>query len=177
MKLNKKFFNISIFTIIIFLLFPSQTKAFCNICNHIIDNKSSFNPKNVNDGDIICIDLPPARGILPLLFFFHYSHPKITSKYILVTPTNPLLAIPGRYQGILKSPNLIAWFSPNISYPYHPKLFPMPVAVKYLPQKLNPSSHNFFNKNKKTLLLNLSQAINKKEILKSIEHKNSFGSF
>lgn len=97
-------------------------------CTYIWDEtKIPFRPAAVKDGDTIFLN-----GEL-LENFFTEIHPRIQSKYILVTHAADD-EIPGKYRPCLDDDNLAAWFGPNVVID-HPKMFRIPIGIanKYWP--------------------------------------------
>ena len=60
--------------------------------------------------------------------FFEKIHPKIVSKYLLVTH-NSDHSIPGDYSHLLQDEKIIAWFGLNVDGFKHPKLHPIPIGL------------------------------------------------
>jgi hypothetical protein len=60
--------------------------------------------------------------------FFSEVHPRIPSRYILVTHNsdNP---IPAKFKRYLRDKKLLAWFGQNLSQVVHPKLHPIPIGL------------------------------------------------
>lgn len=104
--------------------------TFRKYANFIMDRKydfiknqdTRFNPKDVKKGDIIFVDLSCMEE------FFTKFHPKIRSKYILITHNHDYSA-PGKYFNYLKDKNLYVWFTQNADIACHPKLIPIPIGL------------------------------------------------
>ena len=97
---------------------------FRSIAEHIYDETTvdNFKPEVIKPGDIVFLNTA-------LLFHFaRFIHPKIPSPYILLCH-NSDMAVPDYHVGLLEDPKLIAWFSPNIMIPNHPKLHVIPLGV------------------------------------------------
>lgn len=94
------------------------------IADHIYDetNLYTFDPQLVKPGEIV---------FLNTVFIFHFArviHQQIASPYILLSH-NSDIAVPDYHVDMLEDPKLIAWFSPNIMIPNHPKLHVIPLGV------------------------------------------------
>jgi hypothetical protein len=94
------------------------------MADHIYDETTldSFRPEDVKPGDIVFLNTS-------LIFYFGpFMHPKIPSPYILISH-NSDIPVPDYHIDMLEDPKLIAWFSPNIMIPHHPKLHVIPLGV------------------------------------------------
>lgn len=97
--------------------------TFRNFCTFVLDQKSSFNPKDVKNGSTIFVKTDYLDS-----FCKNYV-PKINAKFVLVTH-NSDIEIPGNYKKLLNDKNLIAWFGENVVM-QHPKLFGIPIGMVY----------------------------------------------
>jgi len=107
---------------------PSSTPyisgdTFRNMANFFVDQmRLPINPDNIKNGDIIFV-VPDL-----LNYFFTELHPKITSRYILISHNGDVPA-PGNYAYMLDDPKLIGWFAQNADIKYHPKLVHIPIGI------------------------------------------------
>ncbi|MBM3886309.1 exostosin family protein [Candidatus Dependentiae bacterium] len=84
----------------------------------------SFNPKQVQDGDIVFIKNHPAY----LKKFFANVHPHINAKYILLSHQGDM-GTPGAFSHYLNDEKIIAWCSCNVATPNNPKMVALPLGV------------------------------------------------
>ena len=88
---------------------------------YVDEMRIGFDPQAVKNGDIIFLK-PDFCD-----YFFTIVHPKITSKYILISH-NSDFSVPGKYGNMLDDQKLIAWFGQNIDRK-HSKLIPIPIGI------------------------------------------------
>jgi hypothetical protein len=86
-----------------------------NLGNH-------FPAKKVKPGNTIFLKVDY------LEHFFKKIHPKIRSRYILITHNGDRGA-PGAFADMLDDDKLIAWFGQNTDTCVHPKLHPIPIGI------------------------------------------------
>lgn len=96
--------------------------AFRSLCQFILDNDSDFDPDLVRCGDLVFVQLD-YLGV-----FFESYHPKITTKYILISHNHDMPA-PGKFKNFLDDKKLFAWFTQNMDLECHPKLYPIPIGL------------------------------------------------
>ena len=161
------FKNYKIFLLVLFVIFPLRGiikladkieslyimgTNFKNICDHSAYPPHKyretpnpfhyFDPKAVKDGDLIYISNDY------IVDFFLNKHPKIKSRYILVSHQSDWsapgcveggayknLAIKKRSLAFLNDPRLIAWFGLNQDLE-HPKFIPLPAGICYWREKI-----------------------------------------
>jgi hypothetical protein len=93
--------------------------------DHVFDETTSdFNPKNVNQGDVIFVKTDWEY----LETFFTKYHPQIDFQYILLTHNSDHRA-PGPFDNYLNDPKLLAWFAQNMEGEFHPKIHPIPIGI------------------------------------------------
>lgn len=98
--------------------------TFRSFCNFIIDKTNKFiDPEKIKNGDIIFV----ANHAEFLDFFFQKVHPKIKSKYILVTHNSDKSEF-SSYLKYLDDKNIVAWFGENLILK-HKKAFPIPIGL------------------------------------------------
>ncbi len=97
--------------------------SFRSLANHLFDETdSSFNPKTVQNGDIIFVktDL--------LGEFFSQKHPSIINHYILISH-NADHGAPGNYVHYLEDEKIIVWFGQNPTISNHKKFIAIPIGI------------------------------------------------
>lgn len=100
--------------------------TFRSFCDYIYDETGcNFRPEKVKNGDKIFVKVDNLPN------FFLRMHPRIRSKYILVSH-NGDLPVPANFSHILDDPRLIAWFGQNVENYSHPKLHPIPIGLANL---------------------------------------------
>lgn len=98
--------------------------SFREFADHVFDEASMdrFDFKAIQPGDTI---------FLNTVFLFHFAqniHPLIPNPYVLICH-NSDMPVPDYHVEMLEDPKMIAWFSPNIMIPNHPKLHVIPLGV------------------------------------------------
>ncbi len=97
--------------------------TFRSFCHYICDETGcNFKPEQIKDGNAIFVKVDE------LGYFASYLHPRIKSKYILITH-NGDLPVPNKFSYLLNDPRLIAWFGQNVENYTHPKLHPIPIGI------------------------------------------------
>lgn len=92
-------------------------------CDFLYDETSrSFKPSKVKNGDVIFVKSDYISD------FFHEKHPKIKSRYIIVSH-NSDDGFPGGCARFLDDHKIIAWFGQNIDGTIHPKAHPIPIGI------------------------------------------------
>lgn len=102
--------------------FPFLTgDTFRSLCNHFYDEVSSVDANKVNDRDLIFV-----RNIM-LDDFFKDIHPKIKSRYILISH-NDDEPVDDKYISFIEDEKVIRWFALNTDIS-HPKVTPIPIGL------------------------------------------------
>ena len=97
--------------------------TFRNICDHAIDEATmEFDPEKVQYGDLVYLKEEY------LGWFVDSVHDLIEFPYILVSGDMRAWSPPPWFQKLLYDPKLTAWFSRNMVFSYHPKLFQIPMG-------------------------------------------------
>lgn len=101
--------------------------TFRSIADVIFDETTQkIKPKKIKYGDIIFVRTDNLSD------FFKYHHPRIKSRYILITH-NSDIPIPNNYTGdyayYLDDNKIIAWFGQNVENYAHPKLHAIPIGL------------------------------------------------
>lgn len=91
-------------------------------CNHVFDELSKFDYKNVKKGDYIFVKTDFIE------IFFKEMHPKIKEKYYLLTH-NSDLPINSRHKYIIDE-KIISWFAQNIEEKFSEKQFLIPIGLE-----------------------------------------------
>lgn len=94
-------------------------RAFCQFTFDELDRK--INVDQIKNGDLIFLKTDYLKE------FFTKIHPRIRTKYILLTH-NSDYGSPGAFAKYLDDDKLIAWFGQNIEIS-HPKLHPIPIGI------------------------------------------------
>lgn len=105
--------------------------GFRNLAQHVYDESSDFNPKEVETGDIIFLN-PDF-----IVSYFKDRHPHIKNKYILITQ-NSDLGIEKKHTDYIDD-KIAHWFAKNVLHG-HEKITPIPIGL----------TNNFLNKIGKT---------------------------
>ncbi|PCI94994.1 hypothetical protein COB11_03190 [Candidatus Aerophobetes bacterium] len=97
--------------------------AFRSIADHIFDVEiQDINPDNVKERDVIFVSSNRLRE------FFGIVHPKIHSRYILITH-NSDTGVPGEFSSFLNDEKILVWFGQNVTNYVHEKLIPIPIGL------------------------------------------------
>ncbi len=99
-----------------------------SFCNWRLSPKKTFDPLLVKRGDTILIEDIECRLWETLERFTKFYLPRIQHPVILVTPRTDY-SLPGRFNGLLESDKIIAWFVQNIDRPPSSKLFSVPIGL------------------------------------------------
>lgn len=92
-------------------------------CDFLYDETYRMDkPEDVKEGNTIFIKTDFLDD------FFKHIHPKIPSKYIIVTH-NGDLPVPREFDGYLNDDKIIAWFGQNVENYSHSKLHPIPIGI------------------------------------------------
>ena len=93
-------------------------------CPFVLDKLSKkIDVSKIQEGDAIFVQ----TEYLPR--FFRRIHPKISTRYVLVTH-NSDFPIPGGFEAYLDDPKILAWFGQNVENYRHPKLHPLPIGLE-----------------------------------------------
>lgn len=93
-------------------------------CDFIFDKTNKkIDAAKVKEGDAIFVQTEY------LSRFFQRVHPKISTRYVLVTH-NSDLPIPGGFAEYLDDPKILAWFGQNVESCNHPKIHPLPIGLE-----------------------------------------------
>lgn len=109
--------------------------TFRKICKHVFELKTkNFLVENINEGDKVFVELTALKK------WFSDFHPKVSSKYILISH-NGDEAIDGELVDTIDD-KIIKWYSQNVNY-IHPKLVPIPIGLENLFYYNNGIPNNF----------------------------------
>lgn len=140
--------------------------SFRKISNHIFDETQSFNPNNVNYGEVIFV-----KGDL-LQLFFETLHPSIKNKYILISHNSDFEI----NESIIKyvDNKIIKYFAQNLNIPANEHITVLPIGLEnryYLNNgKLAHFKKNLNSKKNLPILASFSNSNSERsEILKLIE--------
>lgn len=86
------------------------------------DIDKSMDPSKVSDGSTVFVKTDYLEE------FFSIVHPKIPSRYILITH-NSDDPIPGNFSHMVEDDRIIAWFGHNVENFSHEKLYPIPMGI------------------------------------------------
>lgn len=146
--------------------------TFRNFANHIFDESITFDPRRVKQNDIVFL----SGNLVDL--YFNYFHPKINSKYILITH-NSNRSI-GKKDIQKADKNILHWFACNLEINQSKKISIIPKGLENL-RRLKYGKKTWFkdNKNPKTetiLFYNFDKEyLNKStdflNLCKNLEHK------
>lgn len=95
-------------------------------CDWVLSEDQNFNPQKVEKGDTIFVEYGRLHR------FSHYYLPRIRNAFILITPNaenGSDAPLPGKFESLVKSPKVFAWFLQNIDRLPSKKLIPLPIGL------------------------------------------------
>jgi len=95
-------------------------RSYCDFAYDELDR--SLDPSSVKPGNVIFVKTDFLGE------FFQKIHPKINSKYIIVSHNSDYGA-PGNFKAYLDDEKLVAWFAQNVDGYVHKKLHPIPIGI------------------------------------------------
>ncbi|MBA3752152.1 hypothetical protein H0X06_05185 [Candidatus Dependentiae bacterium] len=115
-----------------------------------------FDPSAVQPGDLVFVRRPQS--------FFESIHPQIHNPYIIITHGNSSSKFKRKYISVLEDSKIIAWFTIHAGNAVHPKLHPLPLGVRQLP--------NFSSAGKRLSLKRLCKRLKKTMAKKYLVYMN-----
>ena len=98
--------------------------TFKEFCDFVYEPSCGLDVKKIKNGDLIYVD----SDYNHLDKFFEFVHPKIPTKYFLLTSRKDN-SVPSRYLRYLEDPKIICWFGVNPDINFHPKFFSIPLGI------------------------------------------------
>jgi hypothetical protein len=114
--------------------------TFKKLADHVFETAADFNTDLINEGDVIFIKSQD------LVTFFTEIHPKIQSRYILISH-NGDVNIDQKFKKYIDQ-KIIHWFAQNVIFS-HPKITPLPIGLENL-DYYNHGIISLFDRKKKS---------------------------